>query len=37
VEKELIDVNNQKEVQKYLESNYNWDILASSNVWAFGP
>jgi U5 small nuclear ribonucleoprotein component len=21
----------------YLENHYDWDILASNNVWAFGP
>jgi 116 kDa U5 small nuclear ribonucleoprotein component len=37
VEKELIDVNNQKEVKTFLQSKYDWDILASSSIWSFGP
>jgi len=24
-------------VGKYFEENYNWDLLASRNIWAFGP
>jgi U5 small nuclear ribonucleoprotein component len=37
VEKELINVNNTKEVKSFLQSKYDWDILAASNVWTFGP
>jgi U5 small nuclear ribonucleoprotein component len=24
-------------LSEYLEKNFEWDILASNNVWAFGP
>lgn len=37
VEKELVNVHNQKEVQSLLENQFNWDLLAAGNVWAFGP
>jgi U5 small nuclear ribonucleoprotein component len=26
-----------KERGKFFESNYGWDLLASRNIWAFGP
>lgn len=26
-----------KERGKFFESNYQWDLLASRNIWAFGP
>ena len=26
-----------KERGKFFENNYSWDLLASRNVWAFGP
>ncbi|KAJ3383722.1 U5 small nuclear ribonucleoprotein component, partial [Lobulomyces angularis] len=28
---------NQKEVANFFIKNYNWDLLASRNIWAFGP
>lgn len=37
VEKELIDVHNKNELKSFLENKYDWDVLASSNVWTFGP
>jgi U5 small nuclear ribonucleoprotein component len=30
-------VNDPKLLKTFLETKYDWDILASSNVWAFGP
>jgi U5 small nuclear ribonucleoprotein component len=32
-----LDVNNPKDVKNFLHTKYDWDILASSNVWSFGP
>ncbi|KAI9496059.1 P-loop containing nucleoside triphosphate hydrolase protein [Zychaea mexicana] len=26
-----------KELGNYMEKNYNWDVLASRSIWAFGP
>ena len=26
-----------KEVKTFLQTKYDWDILASTNVWSFGP
>jgi U5 small nuclear ribonucleoprotein component len=37
VEKELVDIEDKKEIKSMLEKNYDWDFLAASNVWAFGP
>ena len=29
--------NSAKKVSQFFQSEYNWDLLASKNIWAFGP
>lgn len=38
IEREMIDLDDgKKKVSKYFIENFDWDILASRNVWSFGP
>jgi len=38
IENEKVDLSkNVHEVSQFFEKNYDWDILASKSVWAFGP
>ena len=37
VEKELVNVDDSKELKTFLTEKFDWDILASSHVWSFGP
>uniref|UniRef100_A0A0K0DVK5 Tr-type G domain-containing protein n=1 Tax=Strongyloides stercoralis TaxID=6248 RepID=A0A0K0DVK5_STRER len=38
IEKEEVNIEwNKKKLGKFFEKKYNWDILASRSIWAFGP
>ncbi|CEF67082.1 Translation elongation factor EFG, V domain and Elongation factor, GTP-binding domain and Translation elongation factor EFTu/EF1A, domain 2 and Small GTP-binding protein domain and Translation elongation factor EFG/EF2, domain IV and Translation protein, beta-barrel domain and Elongation factor G, III-V domain and Ribosomal protein S5 domain 2-type fold, subgroup and Ribosomal protein S5 domain 2-type fold and P-loop containing nucleoside triphosphate hydrolase domain-containing protein [Strongyloides ratt len=38
IEKEEVNIEwNKKKLGKFFENKYNWDILASRSIWAFGP
>lgn len=38
IEAEKIKITaNRKDIQKFFQSKYDWDILSARNIWAFGP
>lgn len=37
IENGKLNLNQPKQVSNYLREKYNWDILASRSMWAFGP